>query len=141
MTQVSMQLLWLPVYIRVHVMILLLILGAPYGQKPVYISALCTSIISSISDQGLLIVSHTSAKIKGDRTFFVYHWNSVPLSVISADSLSSIQSEQRTYLLKWLLLNMTCVFILSLLKDFVMFLLFLKGATYIKLLTDTRQPT
>lgn len=64
---------WLPVNFRIHFNILVFTYRAIYCQAPAYISDLLHPYVPNrslrSSNQGLLVVSHSCLKPKGDRAF------------------------------------------------------------------------
>uniref|UniRef100_A0A669CLJ3 Reverse transcriptase domain-containing protein n=1 Tax=Oreochromis niloticus TaxID=8128 RepID=A0A669CLJ3_ORENI len=106
-TPLLIQLHWLPVKFRIQFKVLTLTFRALHGQAPTYISELLHPYIPSRSlrscDQGLLAVQHTRLKTKGDKAFVTVAprlWNSLPLSLRSADSVVAFKKQLKTHLFK-----------------------------------------
>ncbi len=103
-TPVLAALHWLPVSFTIDFKILLLVFKALNGQAPAYISDLLSSYEPDrclrSSSKGLLSVPKARLISKGDRAFAVRApklWNSLPLDLRKATSVSSFKSLLKTH--------------------------------------------
>lgn len=106
-TPVLESLHWLPIRFRVDFKILMLTYKALHGLTPLYITELLTPYTPvrdlRSSEAGLLIVPNTRLKSMGDRAFSANApklWNSLPVEIRQAESLSVFKSSLKTYLFR-----------------------------------------
>lgn len=95
---------WLPVRYRVDFKILMLTYKALNGLAPQYLSELLTAYAPRrnlrSSDSGFLMVPSTRMRSMGDRAFVSFAprlWNTLPIEIRQADSLSTFKSTLKTY--------------------------------------------
>ncbi len=96
---------WLPIKFRIDFKILLFVYKSLHDLAPMYLSELLHPYTPSrclrSSDQNLLLVLQSRLKRRGDRAFSVVGprlWNSLPLDIRLAPSLSTFKSLLKTYL-------------------------------------------
>ncbi len=104
-TPVLRTLHWLPIKFQIDFKILLFVYKSLHNLAPMYLSELLHPYTPSrclrSSDQNLLIVPQSRLKRRGDRAFSVVGprlWNSLPLEIRLAPSLSTFKSLLKTYL-------------------------------------------
>ncbi len=105
-TLILFSLKWLPVRFRIEYKLLVFVFKSLNGLAPTYIDALvkCHTSARSLrsSDQQLLTIPRARLKLKGDRAFSVAApklWNLLPVSIRSAQTISSFKLLLKTYLL------------------------------------------
>lgn len=106
-TPVLASLHWLPVHFRIHYKIILFVFKSLNGLAPLYLSELLhvhspTRSLRS-ADQLLLNVPRVKRKLRGDKAFSVAGprlWNSLPLQIRQASSLSIFKSLLKTHLFR-----------------------------------------
>lgn len=103
------QLHWLPVPQRVHFKLALLVYKSLHGMAPTYLTELCLSVGNNDARARLRSASHgdlTVARTEtnfGCRAFAVTGptvWNSLPVSIREAGSLSTFKSSLKTFLFR-----------------------------------------
>ncbi len=112
-TPILRSLQWLPVHQRIDFKILLFVFKSLHNLAPVYLSELLHLYTPSRSlrscNQALLVVPHVRLKCRGERAFSVAGprlWNTLPLEIRMAPSLSVFKSLLKAYLfflVYWLL--------------------------------------
>ncbi len=97
---------WLPVRFRIEYKLLVFVFKSLNGLAPTYLDALVKRHTSArslrSSDQQLLTIPRARLKLKGDRAFSVAApklWNLLPVSIRSAQTISSFKLLLKTYLL------------------------------------------
>ena len=106
-TPVLIQLHWLPVHVRIHFKVLLLVYKALNGMAPLYIRELlsyrtCSRSLRS-TDQELLAVPKSRLKTYGDRAFSIAApklWNELPLYLTRTSSVHLFKKYLMTDLFK-----------------------------------------
>lgn len=104
-TPILFSLKWLPVKFRIEYKLLLFVFKSLNGLAPKYLETIVNRYSSvrplRSSDQLLLVVPRSKLKLRGDRAFSVAGprlWNSLPLSIRSAQTISSFKSLLKAYL-------------------------------------------
>ena len=104
-TPILASLHWLPIAFRVDFKILLITYKALHGLAPAYITELLSPYQTNrplrSSDKALLAVPESRLKMKGDRAFSITAprlWNSLPLELRTAESVSSFKTKLKTHL-------------------------------------------
>ncbi len=105
-TPILFSLKWLPVRFRIEYKLLVFVFKSLNGLAPTYLDALVKRHTSArslrSSDQQLLTIPRARLKLKGDRAFSVAGpklWNLLPVSIRSAQTISSFKLLLKTYLL------------------------------------------
>ncbi len=105
-TPILFSLKWLPVRFRIEYKLLVFVFKSLNGLAPTYLDALVKHHTSArslrSSDQQLLTIPRARLKLKGDRAFSVAApklWNLLPVSIRSAQTISSFKLLLKTYLL------------------------------------------
>ncbi len=105
-TPILFSLKWLPVRFRIEYKLLVFVFKSLNGLAPTYLDALVKRHTSArslrSSDQQLLTIPRARLKLKGDRAFSVAApklWNLLPVSIRSAQTISSFKLLLKTYLL------------------------------------------
>ncbi len=105
-TPILFSLKWLPVRFRIEYKLLVFVFKSLNGLAPTYLDALVKRHTSArslrSSDQQLLTIPRARLKLKGDRAFSVAGpklWNLLPVSIRSAQTISSFKSLLKSYLL------------------------------------------
>ncbi len=105
-TPILFSLKWLPVRFRIEYKLLVFVFKSLNGLAPTYLDALVKRHTSArslrSSDQQLLTIPRARLKLKVDRAFSVAApklWNLLPVSIRSAQTISSFKLLLKTYLL------------------------------------------
>ncbi len=105
-TPILFSLKCLPVRFRIEYKLLVFVFKSLNGLAPTYLDALVKRHTSArslrSSDQQLLTIPRARLKLKGDRAFSVAApklWNVLPVSIRSAQTISSFKLLLKTYLL------------------------------------------
>ncbi len=100
-----MSLHWLPVHFRIDFKIILIVFKTLHALAPLYLSNLLLlhnpSRSLRSSDQRLLTVHRARLTMRGDRDFSMIApklWNSLPLYIRTAKTLSDFKAKLKTHL-------------------------------------------